>query len=68
MIKCGSSILMGTKMKIVNVTRGTYLAQEKKMSKKNFHKKTGDAMNAYLQDTAKYYGIELSGKIPTCVS
>ena len=25
-------------------------------------------MNAFLQDTAKYYGIELSGTIPNCVS
>ena len=34
MIKCGSSELMGAKMKIVNVPQGIYLAQEKKMSKK----------------------------------
>ena len=68
MIKCGSSILMGVKMKIINIPLGIYLAQEKKMSKKSFHQKTGHAMNAYLQDTAKDYGIELSGTIPTCVS
>ena len=64
MIKCGSSILMGAKMEIVNVSRRIYLAQEKKMSKKTFHRKTGHTTNAYLQDTAKYYGIELSGTIP----
>ena len=29
---------------------------------------TGHATNAYIQDTAKYYGIELSGTIPICVS
>ena len=63
MIKCGISILMGA-----NVNQGIYLAQEKKMSKKSFHQKTGHTMNAYLQDTAKYYGIELSGTIPNCVS
>ena len=40
MIKCGSSILMGVKMKIVNIRQGIYLAQEKKMSKKSFHQKT----------------------------
>ena len=68
MIKCGSSVLMGVKMKIVNVPQGIYLAQEKKMSKKSFHQKTGHTANAYLQDTAKYYGIELSGTIPSCVS
>ena len=68
MIKCGSSVLMGAKMKIVNIPQGIYLAQEKKMSKISFHPKTGHAMNAYLQDTAKYYGIELSGTIATCVS
>ena len=67
MIKCGSSILMGVKMKIFNMPQGICFAQEKKMSKKSFHPKTGHAMNAYLQDTAKYYGIELSGTIPTCV-
>ena len=55
MIKCGSSILMGAKMKILNIPQGIYLAQEKKMSKKSFHQKTGHATNAYLQDTAKYY-------------
>ena len=38
------------------------------MSKKSFHQKTGHVMNAYLEDTAKYYGIELTGTIPTCVS
>ena len=68
MIKCGSSILMGAKMKILNIPQGIYLAQEKKMSKKSFHQKTGHATNAFLQDTAKYYGIELTGTIPTCVS
>ena len=40
MIKCGSSVLMGAKMKIVNILQGIYLAQEKKMSKKMFHQKT----------------------------
>ena len=68
MIKCGSSVLMGAIMKIVNVSQGIYLAQEKKMSKKSFHQKTRHTMNVYLQDTAKYYGIELSGTIPNCVS
>ena len=68
MIKCGNSILMGAKMKIFNIPQGIYLAQEMKMSKKSFHQKTGHTMNAYLQDTAKYYGIELSGTIPICVS
>ena len=68
MIKCGSRVLMGAKMKIVNVSQGIYLAQEKKMSKKSFHQKTRHTANAYLQDTAKYYGIELSGTIPNCVS
>ena len=38
------------------------------MSKKSFHQKSGHATNDYLQDTAKYYGIELSGTIPTCMS
>ena len=68
MIKCGSSVLMGAKMKIVNILQGIYLAQEKKMSKKTFHQNTIHTANAYLQDTAKYYGIELSGTIPNCVS
>ena len=68
MIKCGSSVLVGVKMKIVNVPQGIYLTQEKKMSKKSFHQKTRHPANAYLQDTAKYYGIELSGTIPNCVS
>ena len=63
MIKCGSSVLMGAKVKIVNFSQGIYLAQEKKMSKRTRH-----TANAYLQDTAKYYGIELSGTIPICVS
>ena len=68
MITCGSSVLMGEKIKIVNVLQGFYLAQERKMSKKSFHQKTRHTMNAYLQHTAKYYGIELSGTIPNCVS
>ena len=67
MIKCGSSVLMGAKMKIVDVPQGIYLAQEKKMSKKSFHQKTGHSVHAYLQDTAKCYGIELCGAIPNCV-
>ena len=37
MIKCGSSVLMGVKMKIVNVPQGIYLAQEKIMLKRSFH-------------------------------
>ena len=68
MIKCGSSVSMGAKMKMVNVLQGIYLAQEKKMSRKSFHQKTGHTVNAYLQDTAKYYGIELCGTICNCVS
>ena len=68
MITCGSSVLMGVKMKKVNVPQSIYLAQEKKMSKKSFHQKTRHTANAYLQDTAKYCGIELSGTIPNCVS
>ena len=68
MIKCGSSVLMGVKMKIVNVPQSIFLAQEKIMSKKSFHQKTRHTANAYLQATAKYYGIELSGTIPNCVS
>ena len=67
MIKCGSSILMEAKIKILNIPQGIYLAQEKKMSKKSFHEKTGHTTNAYLQDTAKYCGIELSGTNPICV-
>ena len=55
-------------MKIVNGLQGIYLAPEKKVSKKSFHQKTRHTANAYLQDTAKYYGIELSGTIPNCVS
>ena len=55
-------------MKIVNVPQGISLAQEKKMSKKSFHQKTGHTAHAYLQHTAKYYGIELGGTIPNCVS
>ena len=43
MIKCGSSILMGAKMKILTSPQGIYLAQEKKMSKKSFHQKTEHA-------------------------
>ena len=54
MIKCGSTILMGVKMKIFNIPQGIYLAQEKKMSKKRFHQKTGHATNPYLQETTKY--------------
>ena len=54
MIKCGSSVLIGAKMKIRNILQGIYLAQEKKVSKKSLHQKTGHAANAYLQDTAKY--------------
>ena len=68
MIKCGSSILIGAKMKIVNVSQGIYLVQKKKMSKKSFHQKTRHTTNAYIQNTGKYYGIELSGTIPNCVS
>ena len=68
MVKCGSSVLMGAKMKIVNILQGIYLAQEKKMSKKSFHQETGHTANAYLQHTSKYYGIGLSGTIPCCVS
>ena len=68
MIKCASSVLLGVKMDIVNVLQGIYLAQEKNMSKKSFHQKTGHTANAYLQDTAKYYEIELCGTIPNCVS
>ena len=68
MMKCGSSVLMGVKMKIINILQGIYLAQEKKMSKKSFHQKTRHTANAYLQDTAKYYGKELSGTILNCVS
>ena len=68
MIKCESSILMGAIMKTLNIPQGVYLAQENKMFKKNFHQKTGHATNTYLQDTAKYYQIEYSGTIPTCVS
>ena len=55
-------------MKIVNGLQGIYLAQEKKVSKKSFHQKTRHTANAYLQDTAKYYGIELTGTVPNCVS
>ena len=55
-------------MKILSIPRGIYLAQEKNISKKNFHQKTGHATNAYVQDTPKYSAIELSGTIPTCVS
>ena len=68
MIKCGSSVLLGAKMKIVNILQGIYLAQEKKMSKKSFHQKTRHTANADLQDRAKYFGIELSGTFPNCVS
>ena len=32
------------------------------------HQKTRHTANAYLQETAENYGIELSGTIPNCVS
>ena len=65
MIKCGSSVLMGAKNENSKCFARIYLAQERE---KSFHQKTRHTMNAYLQDTAKYYGIELSGTIPNCVS
>ena len=39
MIKCGSSVLMGAKMKIVNIPQSIYLAQEKKCPRKAFIRK-----------------------------
>ena len=68
MIKCGSSVLMGVNIKIENIPQGIKLAQEKKMSKKSFHKKTRLTASAYLRNTAKYYGIELIGTIHNCES
>ena len=59
---------MGVKTKIENVSQGIYLVQENKISKKSFHQKTRHTTSEYLQDAAKYYGIELSGKIHNCVS
>ena len=67
LIKCGSSILMGAKMKYSIFLKESIWLKRRRCPRK-LPSETGHATNAYLQDTAKYYGIELSGTIPTCVS
>ena len=71
-IKAGSSILLGAKMRAIEHTEhaeetNTTLVRNT-MSKSTFHQVTGHAGHQYMNATAKYYNMDLKGTVKQCIS
>ena len=66
MLKAGNSVLLAAKMVIKNPEEVTAAIVNGKQSKEYFHRVTGHAGHHLMDTTAKYYMVNLTGKVNNC--
>ena len=67
-LKAGNSVLLAAKMVIKNPEEVNAAIVNGKQSKEYFNRVTGHAGHHLMDATAKYYKVELTGKVNNCLS
>ena len=67
-LKAGNSVLLAAKMVIKNPEEVNSVIVNGKQSKEYFHKERGHAGHHLMDATAKYYNVDLTGKVNNCLS
>ena len=67
-LKAGNSVLLAAKMVIKNPDEFNARIVNGKQSKECFHRVTGHAGHHLMDATAKYYKVDLTGKVNNCLS
>ena len=67
-LKAGNSVLLAAKMVIRNPVEVNAAIVNGKQSKEYFHRVTGHAGHHLMDATAKYYKVNLTGKVNNCLS
>ena len=67
-LKAGNSVLLAAKMVIKNPEEVNAAIVNGKQSKEYFHRVTGHAGHHLMDATAKYYKVDLTGKVNYCLS
>ena len=67
-LKAGNSVLLAAKMVIKNPEEVNAAIVNGKQSKEYFHRVTGHAGHHMMDATAKYYMVDLTGKVNDCLS
>ena len=67
-LKAGNSILLAAKMVIKNPEEVNAVIVNGKQSKEYFHRVVGHAGHHLMDATAKYYKVNLTGKVDNCLS
>ena len=67
-LKAGNSVLFAAKMVIKNPEEVNAAIVNGKQSKEYFHRVTGHAGHHLMDATAKYYKVDLTGKVNNCLS
>ena len=67
-LKAGNSVLLAAKMVTKNQEEVNAAIVNGKQSKEHFHRVTGYAGHHLMDGTAKYYKVDLTGKVNNCLS
>ena len=67
-MKAGNSVLLAANMVIMNPEEVNAAIVNGKQSKEYFHRVTGHAGHHLMDDTEKYYHVDLTGKVNNCLS
>ena len=67
-LKAGNSVLLAAKMVIRNPEEVNAVIVNGNQSKEYFHRVTGHAEHHLMDATAKYYKVNLTGKVNNCLS
>ena len=67
-LKAGNSVLLAAKMVIKNPEEVNVAIVNGKQSKEYFHRATGHVGHHLMYATAKYYKVDLTGKVNNCLS
>ena len=67
-LKAGNSVLLATKMVIKNPEEANAVIINGKKSKEHFHRVIEHAGHHLMDATAKYYKVDLTGKVNNCLS
>ena len=67
-LKAGNSVMLAAKMVIKNPKEVNAAMVNGKQSKEYFHRVTGHAGHHLMDASAKYYKVDLTGKVNNCLS
>ena len=67
-LKAGNSVLLAAKRVFKNPEEVNAVIVNGKQSKEYFHRVTGHAGHHLMDATAKYYKVDLTGKVNNCLS